>query len=344
MALGLGRKQLGEDVAFQHGKGLGIAKKIGHANQQVAKQRVDFRRCVLQILDVRVDVVHALHRHAPLDAPVNRAGFVLRKIVPGLGTQQYKDFFQGALHVGCGGEVGGRQFAKGVRYIGHELGGHLWRGQLVVDQPGGDGTGGHAVKLARRGALHHHHATRVLDGAQPQRAIAAGARKHDAHRPLALVFCQRLEQVVNRQSQPTRSNGVQQVQRALQKGHVVVGRNDVDAIGLHHHTVFHFKHLHAGVAANQVGQHAFVVGRKVLHQHKGHARVPVGGHAGKESLKRRQATGGGTDTDNGERNRRRRSDRIGGQSGQSGRRGRGYSAVGGGRFFVLAAVFHANLS
>lgn len=45
-------------------------------------------------------------------------------------------------------------------------------------------------------------------------------------------------------------------------------------------------------------EHAFVVGGQMLHQHKGHARVPVGGQAGEKRLEGSQPTGRGAEAYN----------------------------------------------
>ena len=143
------------------------------------------------------------------------------------------------------------------------------------------------------------HAALALDRPHAQRAVAAGAREHDADGPLALVLGQGAEEEVDRQAQAARRGRFQQVQRAIQKGHVVVGRDDVGAVGLHRHPVLDLEDLHAGVAPDQVGQDALVVRGQVLHQDKGHAGIGVGGHAGEEGLERRQPPGRRADADDG---------------------------------------------
>jgi hypothetical protein len=49
--------------------------------------------------------------------------------------------------------------------------------------------------------------------------------------------------------------------------------------------------VHVVVGPDQVGEDALAVRGQMLHQDKGHARISVCGHAGKEGLKRRQAPG-----------------------------------------------------
>ena len=131
------------------------------------------------------------------------------------------------------------------------------------------------------------------------RAVAAGAGEHDADRPLVLVLGQRAEEEVNRQAMAARRGRFQQLERTVQKGHVPIGRNDVGAVGPDRHPIFNLEDLHAGIALDQVGEDALVVRGQVLHQDKGHAGIGVGGHAGKESLKRRQSPGRCADADDG---------------------------------------------
>ena len=90
------------------------------------------------------------------------------------------------------------------------------------------------------------------------------------------------------------------MQRAVQKGHVAVGRDDVGEVRLDRHPVLDLEDLHAGVAPDEVGEDALVVRGQMLHQHKGHTRIGVFGHAGKEGFKGCQPPGGGANAHDGE--------------------------------------------
>lgn len=81
----------------------------------------------------------------------------------------------------------------------------------------------------------------------------------------------------------------------------MVGRDDVGAVGPHHHPVLDLGDPHPGVALNQIGEEALVIRRQVLHQHKGHIRIGRDGHPGKEGLEGRQPPGGRANADDGER-------------------------------------------
>ena len=78
----------------------------------------------------------------------------------------------------------------GVRGERDELGGHFRRGQFEIHQFGGDGVARHAVIFGGCGGLDHDHAALALDCPHPKGAVAAGAGKHDADRPLVLVMRQ----------------------------------------------------------------------------------------------------------------------------------------------------------
>ena len=99
------------------------------------------------------------------------------------------------------------------------------------------------------------------------------------------------EEKVNRQTLAARRDRFQQLQRAVKKGHVPVGWDDIGAVGLHRHPVLDLEDLHPGIALDQFGEDALVVRGQVLHQDKGHAALGVGGHAGKEGFERRQPPG-----------------------------------------------------
>ena len=242
-----------------------------------------------------------MHGHAPLNPPMDSAGLIERKVVAGLVTQQDEDFLHRILHQWRGhGRQRSLLLTEGLRRVGQKLGPHLGGGPLIIHHPGGNRAARHAVILRGADALHHHHPALGLDGAHTQRAIAARPRKHDPDGPLMLILRERAEEKVNRHAASARSHRFQQLQRAVQKGHVAIGRNDVGAVGLHLHSVLHFEHLHAGVAADQFGENALMVRRQMLHQNEGHTGIATGGEAGKERFESRQPAGRRPDAYDGE--------------------------------------------
>jgi len=76
----------------------------------------------------------------------------------------------------------------------------------------------------------------------------------------------------------------------MEKGHVVVGRNDVNTVPLNCHAILDLEDFQVCVVLHQLSQNAFVVRGEMLHQHKGHARIHAGGQTGEEGFKGSQAT------------------------------------------------------
>ena len=157
----------------------------------------------------------------------------------------------------------------------------------------------HAVVFGGFGVLRHRHAAFALDRPHPLGAVTAGPREHDADGPLALVLGQGAEEEVNRQTMAARRGGFQQLQRAVEQGHVPVRRDNIGAVGLDRHAVRNFEDLHAGIALDQFGEDALVVRSQVLHQDESHAGIGVGGHAGKEGFECGQSPGRRADADYG---------------------------------------------
>ena len=279
---------------------LRVSKEIGDADQEVAKERVHVGRVLTQIAGILFQQFDLVDGHAPLHAADKCASLVLRKIVTGLGAQQDEDLFQPAF--GFGDRKNGRdgRFSESARDVGDELGWHPGRRQHVVHQASGNGVARHAVVFSGCGFLRHRHAPFALDGTQPFGAVTACPGEHDADGALALILGQGTKEKVNRVTLASGCGGFQQLQCAACKSHVLVGRDNVGAVGLDHHAVDNLENLHAGIAPDQLREHAFVIRGKMLHQNKGHARISVGGHAGKEGFKCSQPSGGRADANHGE--------------------------------------------
>ena len=101
-------EELRDDLFLQRLEGFRVAKKTGHADEQVAKKGFHLRRGLLEIPDVSVHHLDLVDGHAPFDAAVDGAGFVLGEIVTRLGAQEDEDFFHGRLGLGWRGGKSGR--------------------------------------------------------------------------------------------------------------------------------------------------------------------------------------------------------------------------------------------
>jgi hypothetical protein len=132
---------------------------------------------------------------------------------------------------------------------------------------------------------------------QTQRSVRAHTRKDDADAALLLVVGQRTEKEIDRQAQAARHNRIEQVQHSVQDGHVLVGRDDVDAVPFDARPILYLYNGHGGAALEQLHHHVLVRRVKVLNDHKRHAAVF--GHIGEERFQRLKPPGRGADADDG---------------------------------------------
>ena len=210
-------------VGFQRFPGFGVAEEFGHANEQVAKQRVHLAGVALEQGGVVGVAQHAVHAHAALNAPAQRAAFVARKVVTALGLDGFEHVLQRlglrAFHGHFFGAAG-----IGVAGVAGQHLGHAFDRQHVVGHTRGQCAAGHAVKLGRGRVLHQHQAAVGRNGFKAQGAVAAGAREHDTNGPGPPVCAQRIEKMVNRQVQVLLFVAWGQAQVPVDHGHLFVGR------------------------------------------------------------------------------------------------------------------------
>ena len=121
---------------------------------------------------------------------------------PGQQNDEYLLQFTLCFGFGNDGRAGGS--AEGMHGIRHKLGRHICGRKHIVHQAGVDGAAGHAVIFRGFGVLGHGHPPFPLDRPQPQRAVTAGAGKHDADGQLVLILRQRAEEEIDGKPQATR--------------------------------------------------------------------------------------------------------------------------------------------
>ena len=127
--------------------------------------------------------------------------------------------------------------------------------------------------LAEAGVLHQCQSRLFLDGPQSHRAVRAHAGQDNANACSLPVFGQRAQKEINGETQAAGRRRFEQMQHTVQNGHVLVGRNHIDAVGFDPHPVSDLKNLHRGGALEQF-VHDPLVGRvQVLDDDKGHAAV-----------------------------------------------------------------------
>jgi hypothetical protein len=93
----MGGQQGRDDFLFQVLPGRRVAEKTGHADQKLLEEQFDLLGVLAQKADIGGDLVDLVQAHAPLDAAVDRALLVWRKVVAGAGPEQDKYLLQGAL-------------------------------------------------------------------------------------------------------------------------------------------------------------------------------------------------------------------------------------------------------
>ena len=164
--------------------------------------------------------------------------------------------------------------APEVGLVSHELRGHRFDCQHIIDLAGGRG----ALRHSRQGvavifSLSQCQTAMFLDRSHPQRAIAARARQDDADGVLALILSERLEECIDRPAAIARRGGFDDLQAPARNSHRRVRRNNEDAVWLDHDAVGRLDHIHLCGPADKIGQHALVVGRQVLNEHEREAGV-----------------------------------------------------------------------
>jgi hypothetical protein len=85
------------------------------------------------------------------------------------------------------------------------------------------------------------------------------------------VIGQGAEKEIDRQAQPPGCGRFQQVQHTVQDGHVLIGRNHIDAVRRDPQTVLDLHDRHGGCALEQLDHDTLVVRVQVLDDDKGHA-------------------------------------------------------------------------
>ena len=112
----LALKQLRNHLRAKGLKRFGVAKELGHADQQILEKLVGFFRLTLQDLDVLFDGLNLQGFHAALQAPCDRAFLVLAEIVPSAPLEQGVNPSQAAGLSARGCHSAGRGAHSGERH------------------------------------------------------------------------------------------------------------------------------------------------------------------------------------------------------------------------------------
>ena len=166
-------------------------------------------------------------------------------------------------------------------------------GEDKVDAARGDGTLGHAGVLGRMFVLGEGEAPGLFDGLHALDPVRGGAGEDDPDGLAALVCRQGSQEGVHRQVAAFADlPGWPGAGRPSRISMICAGGQDIDVIGLRHRAVPGFRHRQHGGLAEDLGQHAVLLGREVLQQDEGHARVL--GQVPQEIGEGLQAPGGGS--------------------------------------------------
>ncbi len=196
------RQQLRQNLVFQTRKGLAIAKKSGHADQQVAVQGVQLRRVTLQSGQVSGQILRLADHHPALDTPLHRARLVVGKVDAEIAAQQLQDRVE--VIAGLTGDgLSVVLFSRAIVVV-REGFGHCLGCEHQVDNAGVDRAAWHPIEMSALGTLRDYQSADFMDLADTARAVAAGAGQDDADRSIAGVLRQRTKEGVDRQAKRLR--------------------------------------------------------------------------------------------------------------------------------------------
>ena len=76
---------------------VGIPEEVGHTDQDLVEQQVHFLRILSQQAGIFAQPAQSVNGNTALDAAIQGAGAILRKVMPGLLMQQRNNGFEGTL-------------------------------------------------------------------------------------------------------------------------------------------------------------------------------------------------------------------------------------------------------
>lgn len=187
--------------------------------------------------------------------------------------------------------MAGRQsplvFGQGVR--------HGRNRQHEVDVARGDGAAGHAVIAGLVGVLCDDQPRFFLDRPEPVAAVGSSAGENDGHGPFGIVFRERVQEEIERQTSAVAGLRLRYAQQAAVDRKIGAGGNDVEVIGLNRHAVGRLLYRHRRMVGEQIDHQAFMRRIEVLHQDEGHAAIL--GQRGNQLAASVEPAGGSPDAD-----------------------------------------------
>ncbi len=294
----------GSPILDQSGKHAGLQileerwlpKECSDGDQTVLAQCGGFLAILLEMPAVVFEVFESAEGHAPLDAPGQGAGLVVREVHPGGAPYQPEDLSQFRISRRPNLLPGVDRNIRMVR-DGYQLPRDSGRRQDIIHHAGGDGAARHAIELRGAHFLGEGGAARSLDRLQAQRPIRCGSRHNHAERPASAVRRQGAEEIVDRHVAAA-DRPVRGVQDSTGNAQIAARRNHVNVIGLGASLAFHLGNRHFGCFGKQLRQMALVTRIEMLNQHECHAGIV---RQMREQLREGlQAACGGSHTNNAE--------------------------------------------
>ena len=297
----VGADQARQHIVFEEAEDFRVTEEAGDVDQQVGRERLAFLGAAREQVDIVIDVAGRGRgeRHAPRDAPDQRAALVLGEVSSCVFHQQPGDHRQPLRRCRLAGCRTLRRAAGGTAVPFYQCGRNVCGQEHLVDIAGPNRTLRHAVGVGFGRILGQDETSCIFDGLQPLAAICAGSRKNDAHGAGFARLREAFEKEVDRMAFEPVGGLVADEQRIAGKRNVLTRSIDVHAIALKAHLVVDLAHFHVRARAEDRGHQAFMIGRQVLDEDKGHARFRR--HGFEQLYEGLQPAGGRADTD--DRNR-----------------------------------------
>lgn len=215
----------------------GVAEEVGHVDEKILVELLQLVRLRVNEAQVVVEPIDALHRHAPLDASLDRGLLVVREVV----TERIAEEDVELLHPRRLRPGAARRHEEGMLRHLRERGPDGGGRERAVDDAGLDRAARHAVELRGLRRLHEADAASLLDRLEPERPVRAHPREDDPDRARAAILGERSEEEIDRETR-RRFN---EVELAAKDRHLRAGRGDVKVVLLDRPTVGDGLDLHA---------------------------------------------------------------------------------------------------
>jgi hypothetical protein len=238
-------EDVGQHHPLQFGERLRIAEELGDRHQELVGEGLELHGVAAVQFEVVLESLEAVDLHAPLHPPQQGGAPIAGEVAPGPGADQGEELLQESLamggirptltqHAGSrGGEVHDRRW-------------DLVEAQHQVDHPRGDRRLGHAVVLGLERVLRDREAAALLDAAQPEGPIAAGAGEDHTDRVAVVGLGEGTEEVIDGRALAAIALERREAQRGVDARDVRVRRDHVDVVRPERGLARDLHHRHPG--------------------------------------------------------------------------------------------------